>query len=251
LWTDWTKCEEKCPVGPDDGKIHRYRTKNEHQCGGTPCNGTSSECKDCDIVDILRDKIDQCEDENDDLKRELQACTDKDCNKIEDAKIATFETGQLVKKIEKWGPEYRIEFHIKIKPSLSLPINSYHNLFNLVTDGCATRWGYKCRIPGVGIKHNGDLPSMHTTVSQIPDSDHKWFDFVMELDQWYNVVMDHTVDIYENGKFTLYVDCKNVWEIPGTAATAYDNVAVYQSEIETPSAGPYVDVRGLRFLNYA
>ena len=77
LWTDWTKCEEKCPVGPDDGKIHRYRTKNEHQCGGTPCNGTSSECKDCDIVDILRDEIDTCDEENDHLKSKLQACTDK------------------------------------------------------------------------------------------------------------------------------------------------------------------------------
>ena len=77
MWTDWTKCEEKCPVNPEDGLIHRYRTKNEHQCGGTPCGGTSWECKDCDIVDILRDKIDTCVEENDHLKSELQACTDK------------------------------------------------------------------------------------------------------------------------------------------------------------------------------
>ena len=77
LWTDWTKCEEKCPVNPEDGLIHRYRTKNEHQCGGTPCNGMSSEYKDCDIVDILRDEIDRCDEENDHLKSELQACTDK------------------------------------------------------------------------------------------------------------------------------------------------------------------------------
>ena len=77
LWSDWTKCEEKCPVGPNDGKIHRYRTINEHQCGGTACNGTSSESKDCDIVDILRDEIDSCDEGNGHLKSELQACTDK------------------------------------------------------------------------------------------------------------------------------------------------------------------------------
>jgi len=252
LWTDWTKCEEKCPIGPDDGKIHRYRTKNEHQCGGTPCNGTSSECKDCDIVDILRDKIDTCDEENDNLKSELQACTDKDCNKIEEAEIATFQRGQLVKKIEKWGPEYRIEFHIKIKSSPSMPINNWHNLFNLAADGCESSWDYKCRIPRVSIIHTGDLIQFHTSVSQIPSElDPVSEDFEMELDQWYNVVMEHTVDMYGNGTFTLYVDCENVWEVLGTAATAYDNVAVYQSDADSPSAGPYVEVRGLRFLNYA
>jgi len=258
-WTDWTKCEEKCPVGPDDGKIHRYRTKNEHQCGGTPCNGTSSECKDCDIVDILRDKIDTCDEENDDLKSELQACTDKDCNKIEEAEIATFDRGQLVKKIEKWGPEYRIEFHIKMKSSTSMPPNIEHNLFNLAADGCESSWGYKCRIPFVSIDNNGDSLNFHTSISQIPSEyeyyydeiDDKNFDVEMNLDQWYNVVMDHTIDTDGIGKFTLYVDCKNVWEVSGTAATAYNNVAIYQSETKTPSAGPYVDVRGLRFLNYA
>jgi len=252
LWTDWTKCEEKCPIGPDDGKIHRYRTKNEHQCGGTPCNGTSSECKDCDIVDILRDKIDTCDEENDNLKSELQACTDKDCNKIEDAEIATFERGQLVKKIEKWGPEYRIEFHIKIKSSPSMPINNWHNLFYLAADYCESSWGFECRIPMVSIIHTGDLLQFYTSIYQmISESDPVFLDFEMESDQWYNVVMDHTVDMYGNGTFTLYVDCENVWEVLGTAATAYDNVAVYQSDADSPSAGPYVEVRGLRFLNYA
>jgi len=253
-WTDWTKCEEKCPVGPDDGKIHRYRTKNEHQCGGTPCNGTSSECKDCDIVDILRDKIDTCDEENDDLKSELQACTDKDCNKIEEAEIATFDRGQLVKKIEKWGPEYRIEFHIKIKSSPSMPLFTGHNLFHLAADGCESNSGYKCRIPRASITHIGDQLIFTTSISQVPSYTlfaSENFDVIMDLDQWYNVVMDHTIDTNGIGKFSLSIDCKNVWEFAGTAATAYDNVAVYQSNSYSPSAGPYVEVRGLRFLNYA
>ena len=171
---------------------------------------------------------------------------------MEDAEIATFERGQLVKKIEKWGPEYRIEFDIKMKSSPSMPINTLHNLFALAADGCESSWGYKCRIPMVSIKHTGDLLRFHTSVSQIPsESDPVSLDFEMQLDQWYNVVMDHTVDTNGIDKFSLYVDCKNVWEFSGTAATAYDNVAVYQSDADSPSAGPYVDVRGLQFLNYA
>jgi len=246
-WTDWTKCEEKCPVGPDDGKIHRYRTKNEHQCGGTPCNGTSSECKDCDIVDILRDEIDTCDEENDDLKSELQACTDKGCNKVEDAETATFDRGQLVKKIEKWGPEYRIEFHIKMKSSPSMPLFTTHNLFKLAADGCAD--GYDCMIVMASITHNGDQLTF-TTSTDTPSAVEN-FDIMMDLDQWYNVVMDHTIDTNGIGKFSFSVDCENVWEFPGTAATAYDNVAVYQSDSNFLSAGPYVEVRGLHFLNYA
>ena len=171
-----------------------------------------------------------------------------------DAEIAKFEKGQLTKTIEKWGPEYRIEFHMKIKSSPFLP-NIYHNLFRLAAYGhqsCSPS-AYKCRVPGVWIYggRNGDLPRMHTSVAQIPCINAKFFDFKMKFDQWYNIVLDHTVDTNEIGKFSLYVDCKKVWEISGTAATAYDNVAVYQSEIDTLSAGRYVYVRGLRFLNYA
>jgi len=56
-WSEWTKCEEKCPVSEEDGKVHRYRSKNEHQCGGAFCQGGSKETKSCHIISIMQDEI--------------------------------------------------------------------------------------------------------------------------------------------------------------------------------------------------
>ena len=64
-WSAWTNCEEKCPADPDAGKIHRYRSKNEHECGGALCQGVSQENKTCDIIDILQDKIESKQEEID------------------------------------------------------------------------------------------------------------------------------------------------------------------------------------------
>ena len=58
-----------CPVGPEDGKIYRYRTKNEHQCGGVPCQGDPKETRTCHIVDIM--------------KGEITALYDKVCNLLD------------------------------------------------------------------------------------------------------------------------------------------------------------------------
>ena len=56
-WSEWTKCEEKCPVTTEDGKVHRYRNKNEHKCGGAPCQGDPQETKTCHIVNIMKDEL--------------------------------------------------------------------------------------------------------------------------------------------------------------------------------------------------
>ena len=76
-WSEWTKCEEKCPVSEEDGKVHRYRSKNEHQCGGAPCQGDSKETKTCHIIAIMKDENEGQQDEIDQLKTEKDDCQSK------------------------------------------------------------------------------------------------------------------------------------------------------------------------------
>ena len=78
-WSEWNKCEEKCPVSEEDGKVHRYRSRNVHQCGGAPCQGDSKETKTCHIIAIMKDEIEGQQDEIDQLKTGMdQLKTEKD-----------------------------------------------------------------------------------------------------------------------------------------------------------------------------
>ena len=47
---------------PEDGKVHRYRSKNEHKCGGVPCFGDPEETESCHIIDIMRGKLESQQD---------------------------------------------------------------------------------------------------------------------------------------------------------------------------------------------
>jgi len=67
-WSEWTKCEEKCPVSEEEGKVHRYRSRNnEHECNGAPCQGNAEESKACNIINIMRDEIEGQQDKIDEL----------------------------------------------------------------------------------------------------------------------------------------------------------------------------------------
>jgi len=57
-WSEWTQCEEKCPVGGGEGNVTRHRSRaNEHECNGDPCQGNTEESKGCNIINIMQVKI--------------------------------------------------------------------------------------------------------------------------------------------------------------------------------------------------
>ena len=73
-WSAWTKCEEKCPAAPEDGNVHRYRSKNEHECNGAPCQGDAQETKPCHIISIMKDEMEIQKNEINQLKTQLDDC---------------------------------------------------------------------------------------------------------------------------------------------------------------------------------
>ena len=56
-------------MGPEDGKVERHRSMNEHKCGGAPCVGPSKETKPCHIIPLLQEQI----------EKEKDACNEKLC----------------------------------------------------------------------------------------------------------------------------------------------------------------------------
>ena len=63
-WGEWSACPNKCGIS----KKMRSREKNEHECGGIPCQGNSVAYKNCDRFAELMI-------ENDKVQENLSKCS--------------------------------------------------------------------------------------------------------------------------------------------------------------------------------
>ena len=61
-WSKWTDCPQVCVEG--GANTTRYRTKEEHDCGGKSCEGPDVESKRCHIVPIMEEEVAELKDMN-------------------------------------------------------------------------------------------------------------------------------------------------------------------------------------------
>ena len=161
-------------------------------------------------------------------------------------------------QIEKWGPDYRIEFDLKL-PSAN-PIPNSHNWYSFLRlttkdEDCSD---FGCRLPSInfpGRRYPDSQPIMVVYITQSEGQDQRHKAIYLKFDQWYNVQLDHRVlPDRSHGVFTVSVDGTVMWRqntvgINENPAIAYKNVLWYQSNPWFPSVGDYIEIKCLRLKN--
>ena len=153
--------------------------------------------------------------------------------------------GHLVTKIRKWGPEYKIQFKIKLNgpfPATRVPQDQepYYNFVLFAKNATHCRWDeYGCRIPAVHFRQVGNKPQLNIMVGKKRRFGEYW-----QWKKWYTIFIEHKV---KDGKGTLtvtkweYRKARVMWTLDDTEAKAYTNVFWFQSSPWHDSVADFAD----------
>lgn len=155
--------------------------------------------------------------------------------------------GKVLKKMEKWGPEFKISFTIQLLDGMATTRNKLLNVFHLsATDhNCCNKGD---RIPGVWVVQKEDGPKLRIDIAMPSHQSHE-VDLVLNQNHSITLTQNITTqNITTDGFFTVHVDGKVVWELP-TTPDQYKDVIWYLSNPWDPTAEGKISLKHLSISN--